>query len=168
MILGTASSLIPSVVDMITLWLERRRRRQSVATASASAQEVLPLGGQASYDISPPWIPDVLHRIMQLAMLPSGWDSYGGRKLDPKVASTFVAILQVLAPAVQSKPRISLTGNGGLVATWSTGGKMADITLEPGREPTFSYEDNLTDFEWDGPLMADDQRVEKWLWRASV
>jgi hypothetical protein len=45
---------------------------------------------------------------------------------------------------------------------------MADITLEPGREPTFSYEDNLTDFEWDGPLMADDQRVEKWLWRASV
>jgi hypothetical protein len=32
----------------------------------------------------------------------------------------------------------------------------------------FGFEDGLADFEWDGPLMAADPRVEKWLWQASA
>ena len=168
-ILGTSSSLIPAVGDLLGLWLDRRLRRSSLAvTASASAREVLQLGGDVPYDMSPPWMSSVLHRISQLAMLPNGWDTYGGRRLDLKGAASFVDVLRLLAHAIQSEPRVSLTAHGGLIATWSTDSKVADVVLEPGLAPMFGFEDGLADFEWDGPLMAADPRVVRWLWQASA
>jgi len=113
-------------------------------------------------------MPSVLHRISQLAMLPDGWDTYGARRLDPSCAASFVDVLRLLAHAVQSEPRVSLTVLGGLIATWSTDSKVADVVLEPGLASMFSFEDGLAGFEWDGPLTAADPRIERWLWQSSA
>lgn len=164
----TSSSLIPTVVDFLSFWLERRRRRGSTATTSASAREILQVGGDAPYATAPAWSGGVIRQISQLATLPNGWDTYGGRGLDSGTAVQFIELLRLLSHAVQSEPAISMTGNGGLNANWSTGSKEADIRLEPGTSPVFGYEDSLSEFEWDGPLMAADPRVEKWLWQASA
>ena len=101
-------------------------------------------------------------------MRPHGWDTYGARRLDPACAANFVDVLRLLAHAIQSEPLVSLTVLGGLIATWSTDSKVADVVLEPGLAPMFGFEDSLAGFEWDGPLRAADPRVVRWLWQASA
>lgn len=137
------------------------------ATSAMSAREVLPVSPPTASDITPIWAGNVRRRVDELAMRPEGWDSYGACKLQRQVIAEFYEVLGSLAHAVQSEPLISLTTEGGLIASWENAQGSLEITVEPGQTPLIAYEDAIKGTEWDGPLKSS-SLVEKWLWQTSV
>ncbi len=132
-----------------------------------SAREVLPVSSSTASDITPIWAGSVQRRVAELAMRTEGWDSYGARALQRSALTKFYEVLWTLAHAVQSEPLISLTTEGGLIASWENAQGSLEITVEPKQTPLIAYEDAVKGVEWDGPLKAS-LLVEKWLWQTSA
>ena len=53
------------------------------------------------------------------------------------------------------------------MASWENSQGSLEITVEPDQIPLISYEDKISDTEWDGPLKSS-PLVEKWLWKISA
>lgn len=136
-------------------------------TSAMSAREILPVSSSNATDIVPAWAASLQQRIVQLARRSDGWDSYGARALQRSAIIEFYDVLDYLAHAVQSEPIVSLTTEGGLVASWENAQGCLEITVDPGQIPLISYEDAVKGTEWDGPLRAC-SLVEKWLWQTSA
>ena len=144
----------------------RSRRRRSYISA-VSSQEVLQVDSRMVNEIVPWWAQGVQRRVFELSQNPQGWDSYGGRPLQRSAAVDFFDVLSTFAYAIQSEPLVSLTSEGGLIATWDNSAGSLDIITEPGQDPRIMFEDAVKETEWDGPLVAS-PLVEKWLWHTSA
>ena len=148
----------------------RRRfgsRRGQSHTSAASSREVLTVGSASTSDIVPVWVFSVQVRLLELARKPQGWDSYGARPLQVSSVSDFIEVLATFSHAIQSEPLVSLTSEGGLIATWENSAGCLDLITDPGQIPRIMYEDAVNGAEWDGPLRAS-PLVEKWLWHTSA
>ena len=113
----------------------------------------------------PVWLGDVLHRIEELSHRTEGWDSYGGEPLSEDAANALLATLLRLSPFIQSKPAISLSNEGGLVAEWESSQSSLEL-VATGREVSVYYSEEASNREWEMPA-AQCQQLDKWLWRAS-
>lgn len=156
------------VRELVRSWSFAGHRPHSrSATSAMSAREVLPVSPPTASDLAPIWAENVQRRVTELARWPEGWDSYGARRLQGQVATDFYEVLEALAHAVQSEPLISLTTEGGLIASWENAQGSVEITVEPDQTPRLAYEDAIRGTEWDGPLKSS-SLVEKWLWQTSA
>lgn len=64
-------------------------------------------------------------RLADLANLQPGWDSYGGKRLDPMA-------LYMARVIVTSTPTINPSGDGSVVLRWHADGVEIELWLEPG------------------------------------
>lgn len=134
---------------------------------AATTREVLPASAAGRVaGLRPPWFSSVLRRLYELSLRRENWDSYGGRPLDGASAAHFLALLDRLAPAIQSQPAISLTDQGGLLAEWKNADIALELSQEPDMPPSAYVSIILSRHEWEGPVW-DCPLLEKWLWRAS-
>lgn len=114
----------------------------------------------------PSWLPGVLARIYELSELPENWDSYGANPLKDEAASALFNLLDQLKSYIQSQPSVSVTGQGGLLAEWTSPQSAIELSADPGFPISVYYRDEITNREWEGPASQCDP-LEKWLWRAS-
>jgi hypothetical protein len=149
-------------------WLNRRGRMLAKTdTTSVSAREVLQVGTAYSIDIRPSWLTQVWERVVELSRLPRGWDSYGALPLNRTAVIDFFEVVEEFAHAIQGEPAVSLTTDGGLLATWENDSGSLDLVVDPEQAPRVAYEDGIDQSEWYGPV-ARTPRLEKWLWQTSA
>src|SRR6266511_2295437 len=124
--------------------------------------------GTAATASSQPWLADALSELRSLALLETGWDSYGGDPIAPVVADRVARLLRVLAREPYPRPSLVPTTSGGVQLEWY--GSVAELSLEvesPIREVTLFYRDLSTDATWEGPLGDEPVPLEKVLWQLS-
>src|SRR5262245_37076755 len=91
---------------------------QSSSTA-ASSREVLPTVQFArERSIIPTWFNSAARRVLELAQLRKGWDSYDGKPLQLESVAGFTWVIREYGRAIQTEPMISLNGDGGLILEW--------------------------------------------------
>jgi hypothetical protein len=168
---STASSMRDSASwsaggSLARTWRQRTRPPTS-HTAAISSREVLPINTGSASDIQPLWVASAFVRVVELSRRPLGWDSYDARPLQASALRDFLETMISLSHAIQSEPAISLTTEGGLMASWSNASGSLDIIVDPSEDPRIIYEDGLDGSEWYGPVGAS-PRIEKWLWRTSA
>ncbi len=124
--------------------------------------------GTAATASSQPWLADALSELRSLALLETGWDSYGGDPIAPVVADRVARLLRILAREPYPRPSLVPTTSGGVQLEWY--GSVAELSLEvesPIREVTLFYRDLSTDATWEGPLGDEPVPLEKVLWQLS-
>jgi hypothetical protein len=124
-------------------------------------------GYQAEPGLLSVWFPTAVQRVEDLARRPQGWDSYGALQLQPEVASTLLQILYQLGSCIQSEPAISLTGEGGLVAEWSSSQSDLELTVNSPDDIQVYYSEHIANRDWEMPV-SQASTLDKWLWRASA
>jgi hypothetical protein len=101
-----------------------------------------------------------------LSARPSNWDSYGGNRLAKNSVVAALTFLSQFSYAIQSKPSISLTSEGGLLFGWEAVQASVELVFNPQELPWVYYCDNNTGAEWEG-FLHEGELIEKWLWQAS-
>lgn len=112
------------------------------------------------------WFSELRKRLAELSVLPKNWDSYGGEPLQPISVSALVSTLIRFDDTIRSRPRISLSHDGGLVCEWASGEFSVDLISSSDGAVTVYFADEVTGEEWEGPLQ-EAGNVDKWLWQAS-
>lgn len=69
-------------------------------------------------------------RFAELSKLTEDWDSYGGRPMSPWAHEAMLGVLKYLQPALSASPSLSLTPEGGVLASWGRGAQGLDIRVE--------------------------------------
>jgi hypothetical protein len=70
-------------------------------------------------------------RIAELLLLPSNWDSYGGKPVHKEVANWLLHAFDKLPAWRDKNPAIAPTSQGGLVASWFDEFHEVDLRVEP-------------------------------------
>lgn len=97
-----------------------------------------------------PWMEDVTTRFAELLALKLGWDTHGGKPIDPanvREAGRFLAT--VMAPSTPA-PIIVPTGGGGLQLEWHRAGLDVELLFGEDDLPELYVGDLSSGREWEG------------------
>lgn len=83
------------------------------------------------------WVFGVVRRLEALDRLPAGWDSYGGRTLNPEARRLTVQTIHLLDKEDLPVPNVALGSRGTIQLEWRFGGKELDIDV--GSEDDIEY-----------------------------
>lgn len=97
------------------------------------------------------WLGAALRDLVRWANKDQGWDSYGARRISPRVARRVAKLLRMLASAQVPRPFITGTSTGGLNLQWESDGYDIQFTFEEG-ESSALYWNKDEGEEWEGPL----------------
>ena len=90
----------------------------------------------AFFDIDPEpagWFAPLLTKFNELVRLPSDWDSYGAKPIDPDTAALALSILLSVMSANDQHPAVVPTSGGGILLEWHQGGVDLEVDV---RSPT--------------------------------
>lgn len=124
--------------------------RSVVSFPLSHGRLVLGLQGDAA-----PWVEPTLRTLGGLFLLPAGWDSYGGRSLDP---SSILAAWRLLSAVMRDDspaPSVVPTARGGVQLEWHRNGVDLEIEVVGPREFVVSFEAEATGEVWEKTLMDD-------------
>lgn len=106
-----------------------------------------------------------IHRALRdFVAMPNGWDSYGGRPLDPQIAITAERFLLALLRGGVPSPHVVPTSLGGLALEWHDRDREFAIEIRPDTESGSAetivfFSDGVGGEEWEAPIgtLPDDQ-----------
>jgi len=78
-----------------------------------------------------PWLEPSLHRIRELAAMPTNWDTYGSPSIQPEAVDAAIHLLQKVANLSPAMPHIVPVSGGGLQLEWSIGRRELEIGVTP-------------------------------------
>ena len=125
-------------------------------TAVASAA-VIPFGKKAILlpKVAPDWSRRLLKSIAELGMLDQGWDSYGGRPVDPECAAVAVEFLLRVLDRNSPQPSVAPTNRGGIQLEWHRDGAELEIEVEAPRRWRVFFADMQSSEETEFTLTDD-------------
>lgn len=141
--------------------------RQRSQTSAASTSAVLPVGSSIEADISPVWIRVVTERIRDLSQRGPGWDSYGARPLTQSAVDQLYNFVRLHGRAIQGAPALSLTTEGGLLASWERGPRVLEVTFHPVEQPFVAFEDSSDGLVQEAEV-GDVRNLRQLLWLTSA
>ena len=86
---------------------------------------------------APAWVIAATQKLERLAMLPSGWDSYGGRPLKQSARESTLKAISWLQQEELPIPAVVLGSKGTVQLEWHSGSKELDVDLGEGEDIGF-------------------------------
>jgi hypothetical protein len=114
------------------------------------------------------WLPRSDERLVEIANLASGWDSYGAPGISIVAINTAHLLIQHLAEFTISEPVISPTVNGGLNISWSSPVSEILLDLDGRGVLTIFYSEVASNYEWEGSADLCSDSLHKWLWTSAL
>jgi hypothetical protein len=108
---------------------------------------------------SPPWLMAMVEEINAAAQLPSGWDSYGGRRLNVKAAVRAIELLERMGFTGPS-PWVSPSHDGGLHLEWDRGTLSVKLDVDEAGDVEVVVDDEDSFSEWTSNALGDEQLEE--------
>jgi hypothetical protein len=154
-----------SIVEPTTLsssdWYEPVGARASqVSPAYLSRPQVVGSGQSTA-----PWLPAAIERIATLITLGDGWDGYGSRGVDLRLAKAVTRFLASQVWMCTSRPRIVATADGGLAVEWRNDGVTLELEFERSGTIDAYVADAGEDMEWEGPVEGIPGGLLRWIRR---
>jgi len=130
-----------------------RRAPAPPITIGASQPFTAPFGeGQFEFEQEPPkWFMPLLTKVCELGDLPSDWDSYGARPIDPETAASAVTLLLDVLSADDPQPAVVPTSRGGILVEWHEGGVDLEVDVRSSSSIHVAFEDGVTEQEFENP-----------------
>ena len=88
------------------------------------------------------WRHELLRQIRGFSCLESGWDSYGGQPIDPRVIESAIRLVSRLSPHEFQPPSAAPTSAGGIQLEWDLGRRSLDIHMLPTGDLDLLFEDS--------------------------
>jgi hypothetical protein len=92
----------------------------------------------------------VFGSLQKLAGLPTGWDSYGARPLNPRAVYRSVGLLTSIVPPGAPEPSVVPTRDGGVQFEWHRRGIDVEVRVPPVGEVSFIVADPNEEHEGEG------------------
>jgi hypothetical protein len=118
--------------------------------------------GQLRLDIegeAPPWLGDLMNELGALLELPAGWNSYGARQVDPRIAADAVRLLLTVMREDTPVPALVPTSRGGIQAEWHSEAIDLEVEVIGPYNYQVSYEDIRSGTEWEAQITFDLSRL---------
>lgn len=97
--------------------------------------------GLPSEASTPEWLSPVVERLSALLALPSDWDSYGAKPVDPQLALTALKLLGRVMHNDSPSPSVVPTSSGGLQLEWHARGIDVEVAIASPHDVHLSFED---------------------------
>ncbi len=101
---------------------------------------------------APDWLRPTTESLLRFVKLPTGWDSYGGRTVDPFCASAALELLLEIMRDDSPAPTVVPTGRGGIQLEWHVRGIDLEVEVCTPQRLLASFEDASTGEAWDREL----------------
>lgn len=100
----------------------------------------------------PRWVEPTLRTLGQLLLLPTDWDSFGGRAVHPSCVWSAWDLLRSVMRPDSPAPAVVPTNRGGVQLEWHSGAIDVEIEIEPSLRIRASYEDSAAGTSWEEEL----------------
>lgn len=109
----------------------------------------------------------VIERVIELAELPGGWNSYDANPVSATaLRRTLEFLLEHVTPGVDH-PSVVPTVRGGLQLEWHNNGLDVEVEIASDKLVSFFVEDTTTGETGEMNLSGNEERMRQWLTRAS-
>lgn len=109
----------------------------------------------------------VIERVVELATLPGGWNSYDASPVSPTALHrTLKFLLEHVMPGVDH-PSVVPTVRGGLQLEWHNNGLDIEVEIASDEPVSFFVENTRTGEISEMILTGNEERMRQWLTRAS-
>jgi hypothetical protein len=135
-------------------------RTAEVSPAYLSKPQIVSSGQSTA-----PWLPAAIERVVTLLTLGDGWDGYGSRSVDRRLAKAVVRFLASQVWTYTPRPRIVATADGGLAVEWREGGVTLELEFEPSGAIDAYVSDAGENLEWEGPVEDMPGGLLRWIRR---
>ena len=108
-----------------------------------------------------------LHRTIELAGLPMGWNSHGAAPVSDAALEQTVRFLTAYLVAGVAGPVLVPTVRGGLQLEWHRREVDIEVEVSPGGSVSWCAEDRQTGEEFEAALAGHEDAIRTWLERAS-
>lgn len=109
----------------------------------------------------------VIQRAIELTMLPRGWNSYDASPVSETALHRTLEFLLEYVTSGVDRPAVVPTARGGLQLEWHDNGVDVEVEMTPEGPVTFFAEDGTTGETDDVNLTGNEDRMRRWLTRAS-
>ncbi|GEM_PF-1422572 len=120
---------------------------------------VAAVGETLTYNNDFKWLPPIVSRLKDILQLNADWDSYGAHPVRPESAETVLDLLYNLMSSDTPIPAIIPTPEGHVQIEWHTKGIDLEVEIESPALFHVSYEDSISNNEWEGDLQYDMTRL---------
>lgn len=120
--------------------------------AAISDEQLIAAPARRSIMRTPAWFPDVVDEMDDLIRRPTDWDSYGARRVSPRLALSLLKTLLKLTSENSRQPTVFGTSEGGAGLEWETPQLFVRLTLEPGGAPEIYYLDQISGTDWEAQI----------------
>jgi hypothetical protein len=104
----------------------------------------------------PAWFDPLVQGFVDLLTLPTNWDSYGGRSVEPNLVQEAMNLMNShLAPSSPAPHAVPLS-SGGLQLEWHRKGIDLEIVFDRGEEPYFYSQNRVSGEEAEQSLTGND------------
>ena len=109
--------------------------------------------GRPSKASTPEWLSPTVEKLSALLALPSNWDSYGARSVDPQIALAALKLLGHVMRIDSPPPSVVPTSVGGIQFEWHMRGVDLEVAVVSTHDFKVSYED--VSESWEKELSTD-------------
>jgi hypothetical protein len=100
-------------------------------------------------------MPEIAQTLSSLLALPTNWDSYGARPIDPQCVAYALNLLRSTMRPETPAPAVVPTSLGGVQIEWHTKGLDLEIEIRSPGQSYVLYEDHRDGAKWEGEIAAD-------------
>ncbi|MBI3696221.1 MAG: hypothetical protein HY238_15465 [Acidobacteria bacterium] len=100
-------------------------------------------------------MPEIAQALSSLLALPTNWDSYGARPVNPECVSYALQLLRSTMKAETPAPAVVPTCAGGVQIEWHTRGIDLEIEIRSPGQSSVLYEDHQDGTTWEGEVTTD-------------